>query len=508
MNRIHLVATTALAAALAIGWSPALGAEDQPSATNAAEPRVAQPNAASQPTADQRLEELEKEVNALQQEIAELKQENRPGLKTAALVEANGDSDSFGVTPGTPPADEAPQKVTVGSLLGPVTLSGTVDGYYAFNFNQPAALGPAFFPDGVQGNTLRFFDENAQQFSLNALELVADKAPDATAGGFGRAGFHVGVIYGQAAAAINGNFNNYCGAVNGTNASGVPINCGTTANQTDASNVALKEAYVSYLAPIGKGLTFTVGKFVTPAGAEVIETNANFNYSRSILFYYAIPYFHFGVSAKYTFNPKWSLTGYLVNNWNGTQQFNSGKTYGVSLAWTPTAKWSVTENYLAGPQGDSILYGSSGKPNNNWRQLEDATIAYTPNAKWTFQLNGDYDYGDKFGLAGGVTSPAVNWWGIAGYVKYTANSKSYLAARYEYLDDPYGFALATGVKAHVGEGTMTYSYNWTGAFQTRFEFREDYSNRDFFQKGTRFVDTQPIAELGFIYTFSSANAPK
>ncbi len=507
MNRTHLLATATLAASLAIGWPVALRAEDSPAANDAAQPVAAQPTATSQPTADQRLEELEKEVTVLQREIAELKEENMPRVKTAALVEPAASAGS-GLSPSVTPADEAPPKVTVGSLLGPVTLSGTVDGYYAFNFNQPAALGPAFFPNGIQGNTLRFFDENAQQFSLNALELVADKAPDATSGGFGRAGFHVGVIYGQAAAAINGNFNNYCGAVNGTNGSGVPISCGTTANQTDASNVALKEAYVSYLAPIGKGLTFTVGKFVTPAGAEVIETNANFNYSRSILFYYAIPYFHFGVNAKYTFNPKWSITGYLVNNWNGTEQFNSGKTYGVSLAWTPTAKWAVTENYLAGPQGDSILYGSSGKPNNNWRQLEDATIAFTPNTKWTFQLNGDYDYGDKFGLGEGETSQAVNWWGIAGYVKYTPNSKSYLAARYEYFNDPYGFALGTGIKAHVGEGTMTYAYNWTGAFQTRFEFREDYSNRDFFQKGTRFVDTQPIAELGFIYTFSTANAPK
>jgi hypothetical protein len=507
MKYIHRLVIAMLTATVSMGWLLARAGE-QPAASDAAQPAAARPTTISQPTADQRLEELEKEVNILQQEIAAFKRENMASMKTAALVEPNGESAGLGVTPNAAPPEDAPQKVTIGSLLGPVTLSGTLDGYYAFNFNQPAALGPAFFPNGIQGNTLRFFDENTQQFSLNALELVADKAPDATAGGFGRAGFHVGVIYGQAAAAINGNFNNYCGAVNGTNESGVPVDCGTAANQTDASNVALKEAYVSYLAPIGKGLTLSVGKFVTPAGAEVIETNANFNYSRSILFYYAIPYFHFGVNAKYTFNPKWAITGYLVNNWNGTEQFNSGKTYGVSLAWTPSMKWSVTENYLAGPQADSILYSSAGKPNNNWRQLEDATIAFTPNAKWTFQLNGDYDYGDKFLTAAGLTSPPVNWWGIAGYVKYTANPKSYLAARYEYFSDPYGFALGTGVNAHVGEGTMTYAYNWTGAFQTRFEFRDDYSNWDFFQKGTRYVDTQPVAEIGFIYTFSTANAPK
>ena len=41
----------------------------------------------------------------------------------------------------------------------------------------------------------------------------------------------------------------------------------------------------------------------------MIETNQNWNYTRSLLFYYAIPYYHFGVRAKYTFNDKWSITG-------------------------------------------------------------------------------------------------------------------------------------------------------------------------------------------------------
>ena len=38
------------------------------------------------------------------------------------------------------------------------------------------------------------------------------------------------------------------------------------------------------------------GKFVTSAGAEVIESKDNWNYSRSLLFAYAIPYWHFGAA--------------------------------------------------------------------------------------------------------------------------------------------------------------------------------------------------------------------
>jgi len=486
---VSTVAAATLAVAFSAAWAPASRAEDKPpeSAAPAASAAAAQPASSSSASSEtqQRLADLEKEVSALQAEIASLKESETPSMRTAAYVEP--------VSAPSPAPDDAPQKVTLAGLLGPVTLSGFVDTYYAFNFNQPNTLGTAgVLPAGFEGNALQFFDANTNQFSLNAVELVVDKAPDATAGGTGRAGYHVGVIYGQAASAINGNLFTF-----------------SLNNPTDFNNIALKEAYVSYIAPIGKGLTITAGKFVTPAGAEVIETNGNWNYSRSILFYYAIPFFHFGVNAKYTFNPQWSVTAYMVNGWNNSQEINTGKTYGASLAWTPNKYWAITENYLAGPQDDQAFFGYVGKPNDNWRQLEDATIAFTPNSKWAFQVNGDYGYGDKTGNGVSVAgnSKPVDWYGAAGYAKYNFSDKAYFAARYEYYSDPQGFTLFLGTpNGHVSEGTGTFAYNWKSSLQSRFEFREDYSNRPVFEKGTRFVETMPEVEVGLIYTFSSANA--
>ena len=161
--------------------------------------------------------------------------------------------------------------------------------------------------------------------------MMVDKAPDATSAD-SRMGYHVSAGYGQAANIVN--------------------NSDIT---SDGSNFYLKEAYGSYLAPVGKGLTITVGKFVTNAGEEVIESNANWNYSRSLLFYYAIPFFHFGAKAAYTFNPKWSGNVSLVNGWNNSAinheliGQSSGLTYGATLAYTPNAKWSASENYYVGP---------------------------------------------------------------------------------------------------------------------------------------------------------------
>ena len=64
-------------------------------------------------------------------------------------------------------------------------MSGFVDVYYGYNSNQPAGRTTAF----------RNFDINSGQFGLNMIELVADKAPDATAS---RVGYHVALGFGQA----------------------------------------------------------------------------------------------------------------------------------------------------------------------------------------------------------------------------------------------------------------------------------------------------------------------
>jgi hypothetical protein len=276
----------------------------------------------------------------------------------------------------------------------------------------------------------------------------------------------------------------------------------------------LKEAYFSYLAPVGKGLQIDVGKFVTPAGAEVIESNANWNYTRSVLFYYAIPYFHYGARAKYAFNDKVSITGYLVNGWNNIVDNNSGKTTGFSLAWTPNKKWGITQNFLIGPElAPSAGLGSTIDPagsNSSYRQLWDTVITYSPNAKLSWMLNGDYGRGDRYvsPITDTTTTP-VSWYGAAGYVKYAFNSKYTIAGRYEYFNDPEGFATGLGPTAGIGqhwqEGTFTFERDIASHIISRLEYRHDATSQPFFAKSaSALAKTQDTASLGLIFSFTTA----
>ena len=158
-----------------------------------------------------------------------------------------------------------------------------MDVYYNWNFNQSSP------------EALRNFDITHNSFSLNYAEVAVAKAPTELS----RAGFRMDFGAGDTANLVNA----------------------FEPGGTDFLKY-VQQAYVSFLAPAGKGLTIDFGKFVTPAGAEVIESKDNFNYSRGLLFALAIPYYHAGARVGYSFNDKVSLTGYLVNGWNDVKDNN------------------------------------------------------------------------------------------------------------------------------------------------------------------------------------------
>src|SRR6266550_1856459 len=388
------------------------------------------------------MEELEEQVKELRAEVSALKGSDKPATP-ATPTPAPGQSNlvTSAAAPGAAPA--AP---SLAGLLGPTTLSGFVDVYYGQNFNNPTS----------QTNGLRFFDAPTNQFGLNLVELVVDKAPDASNS---RTGYHIALGFGQ--------------AMNVVNSSEPKAGLGF--------DQYLKEAYFLYLAPVGKGLQVDVGKFVTPHGAEVIETKDNWNYSRGILFSYAIPYYHFGMRAKYAFNDKYSLTGFFVNGWNNVVDNNTGKTYGMSFAWTPNKKFGIIENYMAGPEQTGL--------NSNWRQLSDTVVTYSPTSKLSFMVNGDYGRGDRFDDGEGGFSKPVYWTGVAGYVKYALSSTSAFSTRYEYYDDHDGFTTGFNINGapaglHFHEFTTTFEKLVAHHIISRFEYRRDMSNQPTFLKGS------------------------
>src|SRR5512143_986263 len=147
-------------------------------------------------------------------------------------------------------------------------ISFYVQGGYTYNGNATDSA-----TTKKSENDLRVFDHKANSFGVDLAQIVVSK--DVT--GPDTSGYKIKLSAGETAKFIH---------ARGLGVAGVP------GAATDADALDITEAYVSYMAPIGKGLRFDAGKFVTYHGAEVIEAIDNPNYSRSFLFNYAIPFTH------------------------------------------------------------------------------------------------------------------------------------------------------------------------------------------------------------------------
>ena len=222
-----------------------------------------------------------------------------------------------------------------------------IDGYYSFNANRPST-------PNAQLNQLYNFNDNTDQFSLSAAKLTLNHDPDPV-------GAHVDVIYGRTNTLIN--------------------NAAPAGAPGADQGSYIEQAFLSLKPPKAKGFELDFGKFVTSAGAEVIEAKDNWNYSRSLLFVNAIPYWHFGVRTSMPVSKTETIGFQLVSGWNDVTKTNGGVTGVFTSAYTkPKYTWDV--NYIVGPENANSTYGL--------RNLIDTTLLLTPPGKVNAYVNFDY----------------------------------------------------------------------------------------------------------------------
>ena len=340
--------------------------------------------------------------------------------------------------------------------LKDITLSGFIDTSYTYNFNGPDS----------RTNTGRVFDTEANNFNLQAAELVFEKLPP-DAGGVG---FRTDLFFGQDAEVIT------------------PT--GSTRDQFD-----LQQAYISLKPPLSFNLPFgnwqwiKIGKFVTMHGAEVIEAKDNWNFSRSLLFGYAIPFTHTGIRAGYQFFD--GLSGYLgINNgWDNVKDNNKTKSVEGALAWAASNKLSFNLAGMYGPEQTSNDHSQRG--------LIDFLATYKPFDKWTVMVNADYGHEDDVIAAGKDGA----WSGVAGYLRYDPNSWMSLISRTEFFSDRQGLRVVSGTREDLWEQTLTLELRPYKDLITRLEYRHDESSSKIFTSNQKSVDHQDTLGLEAIYSF-------
>jgi Putative beta-barrel porin-2, OmpL-like. bbp2 len=305
------------------------------------------------------------------------------------------------------------------------TFTGMIDGYWSYNGNTPVQNGQRF-------NQYRAFDLYDQAFSLNYGELAVEYKPN-------NVGIRVDVGFGDAAEQVHYNEVNIWRHV--------------------------QQAYITGTS--GK-FTLDFGKWVTPFGAEVIETKDNLNYTRGFVFTFGVPFYHMGGRATYAASDKVSITGYVVNGWD-----------------------NVKENPL----------------HDDARQLYEVIGSITPLSRLT--LTGDWVIGrDHQNPVGNFEGPEAEWEGVAGYGKIKVSEKLNFNGRYEWFDDRDG--LRTGIVQELQSATATAQIIPVTDLSIWAEFRKDWSTKDVFLKTQAgvlspvdsFTDHQNTFTFGVTWSFT------
>jgi len=173
---------------------------------------------ATSPDLARRVDDLQKQIESLQSELATVKKQlsesSAPAAVAPSATPGAGAASSSAPAPSAAPAQPAtgaqaptaPAAPSLASLLGPLSVTGFVDGYYGYNFEHPRTV-PCpnnNVPSGALNTScsaFRAFDGPSQQLGLNMVELILDKPPDANNS---RIGYHLAFGFGNAMNVVNG----------------------------------------------------------------------------------------------------------------------------------------------------------------------------------------------------------------------------------------------------------------------------------------------------------------
>lgn len=273
-----------------------------------------------------------------------------------------------------------------------VTVSGSIDGYYRYNFADNNKLANNY-------NNYTSFTNSQKSFELG----MASVRIDATA------------LSGKVTGTIDLGF--------GRRAEEFSYNDGVVAagknSYVSLSNI--KQMYITYAA--SSKVKFTMGKFATHVGYELLDAPLNRNYSMSYMFTNG-PFFHTGVKMDVTAGP----VGFMLGVTNYTDQSSSTiatkSIIGQVSAGSANGKLKAYFNYVGSFGSESQAIPGGLQSLSQYDLVVNGIIS----SKFNIGFNGTIQSRDN-----GTTSGS--WSGAAVYLNLDPSSKIGLTWRSEYISD-------------------------------------------------------------------------
>ena len=338
----------------------------------------------------------------------------------------------------------------------PIAITGSVDGYYRFNFS-----GPKF-----GANNYTSFTNSNNAFELGMASIRGDHS-------FGKVSATVDLGFGRRAEEFSYN------------------------DGSHPTLFAVKQLFVTYQA--SSAIKFTMGKWGTHIGYEVLDAFANRNYSMDYMFSYG-PFFHTGLKADVTLSP---TTAFMVGVANPSDFSTTTSSTKVFLAQfstgTKNGKLKAFLNYQGyGGVGDTVAR-YSGYLFKSLSQF-DLVINGTISSKFGIGLNGTVQ------SVKNAADESGSWWGAAAYLNFDPTSTFGLTLRGEYFSDKHNIKIYD--VDGIGSGLNVFDLTLSGIFKVGSnltiipELRLDDGSKNFFYKSDGTTTKSTVsALLAVVYHF-------
>jgi hypothetical protein len=298
------------------------------------------------------------------------------------------------------------------STAANVTVSGYVEAFWQYNFNRP-----------YNGETAaRGFDTRHNTVSLS--NAVVDAAWSLRERVSGRVALQFGLTP-------------------ETYYSSEPRGSGSGAPPTGLGREVwkfLQQAWVAYVAPLGRGLLLEGGIFLSPIGPEGMAIKDQWNWSRSNLFF-GLPFYHTGLRATYSPSPGMNVSVAGFNGWNSVVDNNDDKSIAAQFTYALGDRLTFSALYFGGverPFGETNGRG--------WRHLFDSWAQVNATSWLSFMVhaNGGFEPVYAGEAMGRSDWRGLQWWAAgAAYARVRPLRWAYLALRGDFLiesisDEPVG----------------------------------------------------------------------
>ena len=342
-------------------------------------------------------------------------------------ADAQTDSAAKPVTPTSDSTVKAPP---------PVAITGSVDAYYRFNFSNPK----------TGYNNYTSFTNSQNSFELGMASIRGDHS-------FGKVSATVDLGFGRRAEEFSYN------------------------DGSHPTLFAVKQLYASYQAT--SAVKFTMGKWGTHIGYEVLDAFSNRNYSMDYMFSFG-PFFHTGLKADVTLS---GTTAFMVGVANPTDFSTTTSSTKVFIAQfstgTKNGKLKAFLNYqgYGGVSEDVVsptytLYKSL----NQFDLVVNATVS----SKFGVGLNGTIQ-----SVSSSTLDKSASWGGFAAYLNFDPSSTFGLTLRGEYFSDKNHvkiYSVDDGSGLSVFDLTLSALFHVGSNLTIIPELRLDNGSKDFFYK--------------------------